>query len=117
MPEPTWQGLTDLQMVRMQAAADQLLILSKGANQWPKRDFALFHVLYVMAMRVTELIQLDFDQYDGRYLTMLRKVREETGVEFAIEYAGHVSEKYIRRYTMPSEQETEAALEELFGYP
>jgi hypothetical protein len=32
-----------------------------------------------------------------------------------IEYAGHVSEKYIRRYTMPSEQETELALEEIFG--
>ena len=47
--------------------------------------------------------------------TMLRKVREEKGVEYAIEYAGHVSEKYIRRYTMPSEQETESVLEELFG--
>ena len=42
---------------------------------------------------------------------MLRKVREEKGIE----YAGHVSEKYIRRYTMPSEQETESALEEIFG--
>jgi len=27
----------------------------------------------------------------------LRTVREEKGVEYAIEYAGHVSEKYIRR--------------------
>ncbi len=198
MPEPTWQGLTDLQMVRMKAAADQLLTLSTAANQWPKRDYALFHVLYVTAMRVSELIELDIDQYNGRYLTnvqrkgkivtpkiflvqavrkyldayikqergdkpgplfqtrtgkrfsiqqvdyvlkklagqanaalpakehinahphilrhsMLRKVREEKGVEYAIEYAGHVSEKYIRRYTMPSEQETESALEELFG--
>ena len=197
-PEPTWQGLSDLQMVRMKAAADQLLTLSTAANQWPRRDFALFHVLYVTAMRVSELIGLDIDQYNGRYLinvqrkgktvtpkiflvktvrgylgayveqergdeagplfqtrtakrlsiqqvdyvlkklagqanarlpakehidahphilrhTMLRKVREEKGVEYAIEYAGHVSEKYIRRYTMPSERETESALEELFG--
>ena len=36
--------------------------------------------------------------------------------EYAIEYAAYVSEKYIRRYTMPSEQETESALEELLGY-
>jgi integrase/recombinase XerD len=197
-PEPSWQGLTDLQMVRMKAAADQLLTMSTGANQWPRRDFALFHVLYVTAMRVSELIELDIDQYDSRYLTnvqrkgktvtpkiflvnavrrylddyieqergnqpgpifqtrtgkrfsiqqvdyvikkiagqanaplpakehidahphilrhtMLRRVREEKGLEYAIEYAGHVSEKYIRRYTMPSEQETESALEELFG--
>ena len=47
--------------------------------------------------------------------TMLRRVREEKGIEYAIEYAGHVSEKYIRRYTMPSEHEMEMALEELFG--
>jgi integrase/recombinase XerD len=197
-PEPSWQGLTDLQMVRMKAAADQLLTSCTAANQWPRRDFALFHVLYVTAMRVSELVELDVDQYNGRYLTnvqrkgktvtpkiflvkavrgyldhyieqergdepgplfqtrtrkrfsiqhvdyvlkklagqanatlpakehidvhphilrhtMLRKVREEKGVEYAIEYAGHVSEKYIRRYTMPSEEETESALEELFG--
>lgn len=198
MPEPTWQGLTELQMVRMKSAADQLLVLSTAANQWPRRDFALFHVLYATAMRVSELLNLDFDQYDGRYLTnvqrkgksvtpkiflvksvrgylddyieqergssngplfqtrtgkrlsnqqidyvlkklagqanatlppkehinahphilrhsMLRKVREEKGIEYAIEYAGHVSEKYIQRYTMPSDAEKEATLEELFG--
>ena len=45
----------------------------------------------------------------------LRTVREEKGVEYAIEYAGYVSEKYIRRYTMPSQQETGSALEKLFG--
>lgn len=197
-PEPTWQGLTDLQMTRMKAAADQLLALSSGVNQWPRRDYALFHVLYVTAMRVTELISLEFEQYDGRYLrnvrrkgrnvtpeiflpkvvrefldeyikqergdaagplfqtrtgkrlsiqqidyvlkklsgqananlsekerisvhphilrhSMLRRVREEKGLEYAIEYAGHVSEKYIRRYTMPSREEKESTLEELFG--
>ena len=47
--------------------------------------------------------------------TMLRMVREEKGIEYAIVYAGHVSAKYIRRDTMPSQEETEAALEELFG--
>jgi integrase len=178
----------------MKAAADQLLKLSSGANQWPRRDYALFHVLFATALRVSELLALDLDQYDGRYLknvrrkgrnvtpevflvkavrevldeyikherghepgplfqtrtgkrlaiqqvdyvlkkvagqanatlpekerisilrhTMLRKVREEKGLEYAIEYAGHVSEKYIRRYTMPSREEKEATLEELFG--
>ena len=57
------QGLTDLQMVRMKATADQLLTTSNAANQWPKRDFALFHVLYATAMRVSELIQLDIDRH------------------------------------------------------
>ena len=45
---------------------------------------------------------------------MLRTVREEKGIEYATEYAGHVSEKYIRLYTMPSEHETEMEIEELF---
>ena len=47
--------------------------------------------------------------------TMLRKVLEERGIEYAIEFAGHVSEKYIRRYTLPSQEKQEAVLEELFG--
>jgi hypothetical protein len=31
------------------------------------------------------------------------------------EYAGHISEKYIRHYKIPSHEEKEATLEELFG--
>lgn len=47
--------------------------------------------------------------------SMLRIVREDRGLEFAIEYAGHVSGKYIRRYTIPSREEKEATHEKLFG--
>lgn len=57
---------------------------------------------------------IDAHPYVLRY-TLLQKVREKNDVEYAIEYAGHVSERYIRPYTMPSDTETEEALEELFG--
>ena len=46
--------------------------------------------------------------------TFLRKVARKHGVEYAKELAGHTSERYIWRYVQPSEQEKEAALEDLF---
>ena len=46
--------------------------------------------------------------------TFLRKVTQKHGVEFAMEAAGHASSKYIWRYVRPSEEQKEAALEDLF---
>jgi integrase/recombinase XerD len=46
--------------------------------------------------------------------TFLRKVARKHGVEYAKELAGHTSERYIWRYVQPSEEEKEAALEDLF---
>ena len=47
--------------------------------------------------------------------TMLRQVAEEKGERFAREVAGHVSNNYIRLYTMPSPEEQEDAIEDIFG--
>lgn len=46
--------------------------------------------------------------------TFLRKVAHERGVEFAMQMSGHASSKYIWRYVKPSDEQTEAALENLF---
>jgi integrase/recombinase XerD len=46
--------------------------------------------------------------------TMLRKTAEKYGVQYAMELAGHSSSRYIWRYVQPSQEEKEAALEELF---
>ncbi|GAG11079.1 unnamed protein product, partial [marine sediment metagenome] len=46
--------------------------------------------------------------------TFLRKVARKYGVEYAKEVAGHTSDRYIWRYVQPSEEEKEAALEDLF---
>jgi integrase/recombinase XerD len=46
--------------------------------------------------------------------TFLRKVTQNHGVEFAMEAGGHASSKYIWRYVRPSEEQKEAALENLF---
>jgi integrase/recombinase XerD len=46
--------------------------------------------------------------------TMLRKVAEEHGVQYAMELAGHTSSQYIWRYIKPTDEQQEKALEELF---
>ncbi|MBX9625552.1 MAG: tyrosine-type recombinase/integrase [Gemmataceae bacterium] len=193
--EPAWKGLSDVAVMRLRSAAEQLVHLKARRNQHPLRDRAIFLVLLHTGLRVSELLSLDRVQYRGRsfhdvkrkgkvrtakvfvppearealdaYLaaaedrgplfpsragvrlarqhvdrllkqlvaqansrlpateqirlsphvlrhTFLRKVTQKHGVEFAMEAAGHASSKYIWRYVRPSEEQKEAALEDLF---
>ena len=57
--------------------------------------------------------RIEFSAHTLRH-TFLRKVAQEHGVEFAMQMSGHASSKYIWRYVKPSDDQTEAALENLF---
>jgi len=57
--------------------------------------------------------QIRFSAHTLRH-TFLRKVAAKHGVEFAMQAAGHASTKYIWRYVKPSDEQIEAALEDLF---
>jgi hypothetical protein len=46
--------------------------------------------------------------------TMLRRVAEEHGIQYAIELSGHTSSQYIWRYVKPTDEQKEKALEDLF---
>ena len=46
--------------------------------------------------------------------TMLRKVAQEHGVQYAMELSGHASSRYIWRYVKPPREKLENALDELF---
>ena len=46
--------------------------------------------------------------------TALRKAAENQDIRFAMKLSGHTSSKYIWRYTEPSREEQEKALEDLF---
>jgi integrase/recombinase XerD len=195
--DPEWRGLEDLQVNRLKSAAEQLLHLNQRANQNPLRDYAVLLMLLHTALRVSELLALDLDQYRGKYLvnikrkgkkvtrelllakparealdryleevrgrepgpllqsqsggrlapqniddvlkkiaaqanatlpehehihlsahmlrhTALRKAAEKEDIRYAMKLSGHTSSKYIWRYTEPSHQEQERALEDLF---
>lgn len=193
--EPAWKGLSDVAVMRLRSAAEQLVRLKARADQHPLRDRAIFLVLLHTGLRVSELLALDRHQYRGRAFvdvkrkgkvrtakvfvppearealdaflvtgpgggplftsraggrlarqhvdrllkqlaalansrlpageqirlsphvlrhTFLRKVTQKHGVEFAMEAAGHASSKYIWRYVRPSDEQKEAALEDLY---
>jgi integrase/recombinase XerD len=195
--DPEWKGLEDLQINRLKSAAEQLIHINTRANQNPIRDQTVLLVLLHTALRVSELLSLDLDQYRGKYLvniqrkgkkvtrelllakparealdryldtirgrepgpliqsqsggrlapqniddalkqiaaqanvslpeserihlsahmlrhTALRKAAEKEDIRYAMKLSGHTSSKYIWRYTEPSRQEQERALEELF---
>lgn len=195
--DPEWRGLSDMEITRLKAAAEQLLRLKTGKGQQPIRDYAIFQVLLRTGLRVSELLRLDFEQYCGKHFvdvkrkgrkvsreiflagdarealdsyvekvrgkdagplfcsksgarlarqnvdealkviaaqansrlgadqkiklhahvlrhTCLRRAAEKHGVQYAMEIAGHTSERYIWRYVQPSKEQKEAALEKLF---
>jgi integrase len=195
--DPAWKGLSDIDVIRLRCAAEQLVHIHRRRNQMPLRDFAIFMVLLHTGLRISELLALDYSQYHGRQFvnvkrkgkkvtrrvflaknarealdryiaeergmepgplicsrtgkrlarqnvddilkqiagqgntrlakdqhihlsahllrhTMLRKTAEKHGVQYAMELAGHTSSRYIWRYVQPSQEEKEAALEDLF---
>jgi len=71
--DPEWKGLTDKEVGRLQGAAEQLLHLKKGRGQNPLRDFAIFLVLLHTGLRVSELLGLDLDQYQGKHLQNVKR--------------------------------------------
>jgi hypothetical protein len=46
--------------------------------------------------------------------TALRKAAEKEDIRYAMKLSGHTSSKYIWRYTEPSREQEEQALEDLF---
>jgi integrase/recombinase XerD len=77
--EPDWKGLSRIERLRLLAAAERLLTLKSRGNQQPLRDHAIFLLLLHTGLRVSELVNLNLDQYTGKDLkNVRRKGRKET---------------------------------------
>jgi integrase/recombinase XerD len=72
-PEPEWKGLSDVDVTRLKAAAEQLVQLSTRADQNAVRDQAMLLVMLDTACRVSELISLDLEQYKGKHFRNVKR--------------------------------------------
>ena len=74
--EPEWNGLSDIELMRLRSALDQVTQLQTRSSQLPKRNRAAFVLAIDTSLRAFELESLDLAQYDGKYL---RRVRCKAG--------------------------------------
>ncbi len=94
--DPEWKGLTDIEVTRLKAAAEQLVHLKRRRNQHPVRDWAIFQVLLRTGMRVSELLRLDLDQYqDKHFVNVKRKGRKVTRSVFVAGEAREALDTYL----------------------
>ncbi len=94
--DPEWKGLADIQVTRLKAAAEQLIHVKRRRNQHPVRDYAIFQVLLRTALRVSELLRLDLDQYQGKHFVNVRREgRKVSRQVFVAAEAREALDRYI----------------------
>lgn len=71
--EPDCKKLSTQELHRLFKAADIKVMSEVRKNQRPRRNRAILALLYYTGLRVSELVQLTRDQYDGRYLVNVRR--------------------------------------------
>ncbi len=97
LSEPSWKGLSDTDITRLKAAADQLLVIQTRSMQQPVRDQAMLLVLLDTALRASELIGLDFSQYEGKHFrNVKRKGNNVTSLVFIPQDAREAVDRYIK---------------------
>lgn len=73
LDDPEWKGLSDIEVVRLRSASEQLLRLNTKKNQQPLRDHAILLVVLHTALRISEALELDIDQYRGKHFTNVKR--------------------------------------------
>jgi integrase/recombinase XerD len=96
MDEPTWKGLTELEVTRLRSAGEQLLKLKTAKHQQAVRDDAIFLVLLQTGLRVSELLALDLDQYEGKHFCdVARKGNKVSSQVFLPKDAREALDRYL----------------------
>jgi len=94
--DPSWKGLSDLELTRLRSAAEQLLRLKTAKNQHALRDHAVFLCLLHTGLRVSELLSLDLGQYEGKhFVNVQRKGRKVSARVFLAGEAREALDRYL----------------------
>lgn len=97
LSEPTWKGLSDADITRLKVAADQLEKIQTRSMQQPARDQAMLLVLLGTALRASELLGLDFSQYEGKHFkNVKRKGNHVTSFVFIPQDAREGLDRYVK---------------------
>lgn len=97
MPEPEWRGLADVDVTRLKAAAEQLIHIHTRGDQNGQRDQAMLLVMLDTAFRVSELVSLDLDQYEGKHFrNVKRKGNHVSDRVFVGQAAREALDRYVR---------------------
>jgi len=76
--EPDAQKLDKKEVYQLFKASDNLVLTEHRSNSRPRRNRAILALLYFTGLRVSELCALRRDQYDGKYLTNVRRKGKST---------------------------------------
>lgn len=68
-----WKGLSDLEIMRLKSACDKLMAASIRSDQDPLLYTAVFYVLLYTGLRESELCDLDYAQYNGKYFSYVQR--------------------------------------------
>jgi integrase/recombinase XerD len=96
LDEPSWKGLSDIEVTRLRSAGEQLLKLKPAKHQQAVRDYALFLVLLHTGLRVSELLALNLDQYEGKHFCGVeRKGNKVSSQVFLPKEAREALDRYL----------------------
>ena len=94
--EPSWKGLRDENVTRLRSASEQLMKIRTAKYHTPVRDHAIFLVLLRTGLRVSELLDLDIGQYQGKHLVNVkRKGKKVTAKVFLPKEAKEALDRYL----------------------
>ncbi len=101
--DPEWKGLTPIEITRLKAAAEQLVYVRRRSNQRPFRDLAILFVLLRTGLRVSELLCLDLDQYQGKhFINVQRKGRKVSRAVFLACEGREALDEYLKNERGPA---------------
>ena len=95
--EPEWKGLRDIDVMRLQSAAEELCRLSMRKDQQPLRAYAILILLLHTGLRLSELLSLDLGQYGRKQFTGIIRNGKEVSHVLVPRVAREILDRYINQ--------------------
>ena len=95
--EPEWKGLRDIDVMRLQSAAEELCRLSMRRDQQPLRAYAVLILLLHTGLRLSEVLSLELDQYRRKHLAGVVRNGKEVSHVLVPSVAREILDRYVNQ--------------------